>query len=59
MGKATDTVVCDPYFRDQPLHTTFPLDYSFIHSLHLYLGTNFLTSGHHILNNLGYKFVVH
>ena len=31
-GKATDTVVCDPYLRDKPLHTTFPAGYSFIHS---------------------------
>ena len=23
-GKATDTVVCDPCLRDQPLHNTFP-----------------------------------
>ena len=31
-GKATDTVVCDPCLWNQPLHTTFPLDYSFTHS---------------------------
>ena len=29
----------------------FPLDYSFIHSLHSYLHTNFLTSVHPILSN--------
>ena len=31
-GKATDTVVCNPFLRDQQLHTTFPAGLQ-LHSL--------------------------
>ena len=61
LGIATDTVVCDPCLRNQPLHTTFPTGlqlHSLIHTSFIPLHQVLPTSVH-IFSNQGSYFGVH